>query len=155
MTMNYTTTKYLLLILVLSPNLLQMMASSEKLKCLFTSKFEVYVASNLPYEAQPLTMHCASKDDDLGHHTLTTNQEFHFHFCLRPFATLFFCHLWWENKDSAFEVYNGNWRHDICFRNHTCYWVAKSDGIYFSPFYPPQELVKKYSWNENVRKSSH
>ncbi|KAL7148274.1 hypothetical protein ABFS83_06G167200 [Erythranthe nasuta] len=139
--MNYL----LLFLIILSSNLLQItIASIEKRTCAFSPKYDVYVANNLPPDSEPLLVHCASKDDELGYHNVTVNRDFHFNFCEIP-HTLFFCHLWWNNKDVAFDVYNARWKHNICI-DFKCYWVAKSDGIYFSGYYPPRELELKYSW---------
>ncbi|KAI3470478.1 hypothetical protein Pfo_027141 [Paulownia fortunei] len=134
--------KYILLSLILSVN------SSPTLAC-FLGKFfsyNIHVVNNLPPNIGPLLVHCASKNNDLGYHTLTSNQDFHFHFCSKPLSTLFFCHLWWGKKNKAFDVYNAKWKINICKQNHQCYWAAKTDGIYFSDSYPPQKLTKGYNW---------
>ncbi|KAK6137915.1 hypothetical protein DH2020_028341 [Rehmannia glutinosa] len=109
-------------------------------------KYYVYVINNLPPNStEPLKLHCASKDNDLGYHTLTLNQNFNFNFCDNPFATVFFCHLWWGNKNKAFDAYSARWNRNPCIEHH-CYWATKSDGIYFSDAYPPDNLVKGYDW---------
>ncbi|KAK6136053.1 hypothetical protein DH2020_030219 [Rehmannia glutinosa] len=140
--------KYLLQIFVLSSIFLQTMAS-EKRNCLITEAFDVYVANSLPPNSPSLLVHCASKDDDLGNHTLTNNQEFHFGFCDNSFNTLFFCTLWWGKKQRGFEVFHEkfpkSWRGASCDVD-VCYWAVKSDGIYFSNYNPPRGLTKKYSW---------
>ncbi|CAA0806374.1 Plant self-incompatibility protein S1 family [Striga hermonthica] len=107
--------------------------------------YHVHVINNLPPNTDPLIVHCASKDNDMGNHTVTTNQEFHFHFCKRPVVTLFFCHLWWGGyKDIAFEAFNAKWDNSIC-TDRKCYWSARDDGIYFSGD-PPTNYVKAYDW---------
>ncbi|KAI3470479.1 hypothetical protein Pfo_027142 [Paulownia fortunei] len=140
--MNYTIIKCLLLSFILFANNFQALA------CFFNSiyKFEVHVVNNLPPNTEPLLLHCASKDDDLGNHTLTLNQDFHFQFCLKPLFTLFFCRLRWGKKNKSFDVFNARWVPVIPCTHHQCYWAAKSDGIYFSGSYPPDKLVKKYDW---------
>ncbi|KAL0340728.1 UNVERIFIED_CONTAM: hypothetical protein Sradi_4589600 [Sesamum radiatum] len=117
----------------------------EKAQCFLSRKFEVHIVSNLPPQPGPLVAHCASKDDDLGNHTLTTDQDFDFNFCVVPFTTLFFCHLWWGNKDISFDVFNTKTIMQQC-TDRQCYWAAKSDGIYFAGSYPPEGLHKVYSW---------
>ncbi|KAL7148267.1 hypothetical protein ABFS83_06G166500 [Erythranthe nasuta] len=138
---NNTMIKYILLCFIISINSFQAYA------CFWGKKvsYTVHVANNLPPNTDRLVVHCASKDDELGYHNLTTKQDFHFHFCKKPKATLFFCHLWWGNKNKAFDVFNARWDPDICV-DHTCYWEAQGDGIYFSGTWPPGELGKAYNW---------
>ncbi|XP_051116092.1 self-incompatibility protein S1-like [Andrographis paniculata] len=111
--------------------------------CTFSGKYQVHVVNNLPPNSVML-VHCASGDNDLGYHNLTVNQDFRFSFCQAD-RTLFFCRLTWGAKSKGFEVYNTQWKDQIC-TSQQCYWAAKSDGIYFSGTYPPYNLVKKYSW---------
>ncbi|KAI3470483.1 hypothetical protein Pfo_027146 [Paulownia fortunei] len=142
--MNYTMIKYLLSFLILSSNLLQTKAL-DKRQCFFIKKRIVHVVNNLPSKSSPLLLHCASGDDDLGYHTLTTNQDFHFDFCVKPSATLFFCRLTWNQKTIRFDAFNANWAYDRCGYG-VCYYAARSDGIYFSDIYPPRDPTKLYSW---------
>ncbi|KAI3458957.1 hypothetical protein Pfo_015620 [Paulownia fortunei] len=137
-------TKYLLQCFIISTILLRTMAS-EKRHCTFTQLVTVYVINNLPPNSAPLVVHCASKDDDLGNHTLTRNQDFQFEFCENFFSTLFYCHLWWEKKHIRFDAFRETWLGAICAKD-ICYWAAKSDGIYYSNYYPPRGLKKKYDW---------
>ncbi|KAI3472884.1 hypothetical protein Pfo_031200 [Paulownia fortunei] len=141
--MNYTMGKHLLQFCILLTFLLQVMASEKRI-CLFSRHLTVFVVNGLPPNSPPLLLHCASGDDDLGNHTLTTGQNFHFDFCVN-FTTLFFCHLWWNGKNIAFNVYDSFWPIQFCI-NNVCYWEAKSDGIYRSKHYPPKNLTKKYNW---------
>ncbi|KAK2993345.1 hypothetical protein RJ640_007612 [Escallonia rubra] len=68
--------------------------------------YEVHVVNALPYESQYLQVHCASKDDDIGYHTLYLGEEIHWRFKVGFFpSTLFFCHFWWNSKDKAFVVF--------------------------------------------------
>ncbi|GFP88805.1 hypothetical protein PHJA_001024200 [Phtheirospermum japonicum] len=50
------------------------------------------------------TIHCASGDYELGFHTLSVNEQFHWKFCVFS-HTLLFCHLWWDHKQKAFDVF--------------------------------------------------
>lgn len=114
--------------------------------CKFTSEHTVYVVSNLPSNSQPLKVHCASGDDELGYHFLRPNQNFHWKFCANFYPdTLFFCHFWWESKDKVFDVYK-----EKLTGIHTLqsWWVAKSDGIYFSNQTQPTLLEKRHDWNK-------
>lgn len=113
--------------------------------CIFTAKHRVHVLSNLPPDSEPLKIHCASGDDDLGIHILYPNQDYTWKFCLNFIPnTLFFCHLWWGSKDRAFEVFREKLNK---VPKDQSWWIAKSDGIYFSDTEQPTELKKKYDWN--------
>lgn len=113
--------------------------------CVFTAKHRVYVVSNLPSNTAPLKIHCASGNNDLGNHTLYPNQDYRWSFCVNFIPnTLFFCHLWWGSKDKAFEVFRETWT-DV--PKDQSWWIAKSDGIYFSDQTKPTKLQKKYDWN--------
>ncbi|XP_011084392.1 uncharacterized protein LOC105166650 [Sesamum indicum] len=112
--------------------------------CLFTWKYDLYVVNYLPSNSAPLKLHCASKNDDLGYHTLANGEDFHWSFCENFFPnTLFFCHLWWGSKQKSFVVFKSKWGAQHL---HLYYWVAKSDGIYLSNINSTESLVKKYDW---------
>lgn len=132
--------KYYFFLLIVSSCLLQTITS-----CFFVHKYAVYVVNNLPPNTPPLFLHCASKDDDLGNHTLPINQHFRFAFCKNAFATLFFCRFRWNGKDKALNVYDSSWKYNRC-QYDVCYYALKSDGVYFSISYPPKELTFLSPW---------
>ncbi|KAI3470517.1 hypothetical protein Pfo_027180 [Paulownia fortunei] len=140
--MTYIMMKVLSLLFFVVFNIFQATAH----KCFLTHKIEVHVINNLPSNSAPLTLHCASGDNDLGHHTLAVNQDFNWSFCENIYYpnTLFFCHLWWGSKQRAFEVFNSKWVQPDSTQH---YWLAKSDGIYFSYSNSPQTFTKRYDWN--------
>ncbi|KAK6156327.1 hypothetical protein DH2020_010575 [Rehmannia glutinosa] len=122
----------------------------EKRKCFLSSKFQVRVANNLPPYTEPIYLHCASGDDDLGRHKLERNQEFHWSFCERVIGgtTLFFCHIWWitrdGSKEKAFDAFYAKWA-ERCDTG-MCFWVARSDGIYFTKDNSKNSLTKMFNW---------
>ncbi|KAL3649285.1 hypothetical protein CASFOL_005688 [Castilleja foliolosa] len=143
--MSYTITKTLFTLLILVSSI-----TIYRARPLIFSLVTVFVENNLPRDSPSLVFHCASGDDDLGYHTLThLGQEYHFEFSILP-KTLFFCHLWWNGKDIAFDVFNAKWTTHHCARvpgEEICYWQAREDGIYLSKDYnPPTNFIKKYSW---------
>lgn len=124
------------------------MASNNE-KCISTPEYSVYIANILPPNSVPLIAHCASKDVDLGNHTLTLFQNFNWSFCDSSSKnTSFFCHLWWGSKEALFNVFTSDTR-DKCYKN-SCYWEARFEGILFDGVYPPnpQTLKKVYNWND-------
>ncbi|GFP92703.1 hypothetical protein PHJA_001414500 [Phtheirospermum japonicum] len=138
--------KYLLQILILSTIIFQTTAFSDKRICFFSIRIHVYIVNQFPANSPPLQLHCASGNNDLGHHLLLPGQEYTFNFCIN-FKTLFFCHFWWNEKDLAFEVFNNVGEHNRrCIAHGICYWELRSDGIYFSNDKPPNKLTKLYNW---------
>ncbi|KAL3615877.1 hypothetical protein CASFOL_040171 [Castilleja foliolosa] len=108
----------------------------------------VYIYSYLPPDSPMMRLHCASKDDDLGNHTLALNQRFMFEFCTNEFTTLFYCDAWWGPKHVPFHAYEQRpFLRSNCDPGDTCYWAAKTDGLYFSAFYPPRGLKKRFNWS--------
>ncbi|KAI5683933.1 hypothetical protein M9H77_05161 [Catharanthus roseus] len=104
----------------------------------FLLKYHICIVNNLTNNSNPLTVHCQSKDNDIGYHTLRVNEEIQWHFCTN-FRTLFFCHFWWNNKQAVFYVFKDN----VSFRilcqtsipgeaRQTCHWAVKEDGFYLA-----------------------
>lgn len=120
----------------------------EKRSCTFTLKFTVHVINDLPANSSiPLTIHCASGDDDLGYHFLNRHDDFHWDFCDNFFSrTLFFCHMWWGVNSKAFDVFNTDIKLQCNYE--ICSWVARRDGLYFGGGRDPtKDLVKKFVWD--------
>lgn len=118
-----------------------------------SSRYNVYITNNLPNDTNPLTLHCKSKDDDLGQRVLHKNEEFSFSFRRKIIieSTLYFCHFWWEQKDKSIDVFNNHIAEKDCGRVNPdlmeCYWKVQEDGFYFGAHrYPPPEYWKKESW---------
>ncbi|KAI5678532.1 hypothetical protein M9H77_09482 [Catharanthus roseus] len=99
--------------------------------------FHIHVANQLPVGSNPLLVHCQSKDNDIGYHTLNVNDEFQWHFT-QSLRTLFFCHFWWDNKQAIFDVFNSSFGIGSCHNEfpgqgpQTCYWEARADGFYMA-----------------------
>lgn len=140
-TMGNSLAKTLLFFVFMLESHLPTFAFREARICVFTDDFTVYVANKLPPNSDPLRIHCASRNNDLGYHNLTTNQDFHWSFCTSAFGrTLFFCHLWWGMKGVSFDVFKDSWAKRCS--GDECYWTVKDDGIYLSGY-------KRHDWNEN------
>ncbi|GER28841.1 plant self-incompatibility protein S1 family [Striga asiatica] len=75
----------------------------------------VHVSNNVPLPI--LTFRCQSKDDDLGTHNLTIDQEFKWSFCENVFGrTLYFCHLYWGRKQKVFDVFRDSFTKGLLHR---------------------------------------
>lgn len=105
----------------------------------FASKTYVEINNQLPAK---LTVHCKSKEDDLGIHELDIQGQWGFLF--RPnFVvenTLFYCSFAWAGQVRYFDIYEQ--RRDE-YRCKNCIWKVKPDG-------PCLELNKYdvcYPWN--------
>lgn len=115
--------------------------------------FTVRVENDINIDnAPPLRVHCASKDDDLGYHTLGRSVYIHWEFRENFFwSTLFFCHFWWGQKQRAFEVFNSNW-HEFCddpngrHENNLCFWLVRPDGFYFNNSLINPRFERKFTW---------
>ncbi|XP_050211853.1 S-protein homolog 5-like [Mercurialis annua] len=88
-------------------------------------KTNVYVDNSLDYGLD-LTLHCKSKDNDLGIKLLHFDETFKFTF--RPTfwgTTEFFCSFQWKDRFEWFSIYVDNRDYPICY---DCYWIVKTDG---------------------------
>ena len=85
----------------------------------------VYVKNGLD-GGLDLTLHCKSKNDDLGVQLLHPQQEFKFTF--RPNfwgTTQFFCSFAWNGGIHWFDIYIDNRDYDRC---KDCYWLVNLNG---------------------------
>ncbi|XP_012837734.1 PREDICTED: trinucleotide repeat-containing gene 18 protein-like [Erythranthe guttata] len=94
---------------------------------LIADKRNIHIFNDLPPKSAPLKLHCWSKNDDLGYHTVDVDKEFEWTFCsnFSP-STLYTCQLWWGSKDRAFEVFDE--KTEGMKSDRSVYWVAKNDG---------------------------
>lgn len=116
---------------------------------IFTYGFRVHVINGLP---NPMTVHCASRNNDFGMKQVAVNEDFHWSFH-RNFLlnTLYFCHFWWSSYNRSFDVFNYTISEDCRFDKlkidgNECVWVVKEDGFYFGNQLPPQNLEKIHVW---------
>ncbi|KAL0349990.1 UNVERIFIED_CONTAM: S-protein2 [Sesamum radiatum] len=110
--------------------------------------FTVHVVNNLPNNMSTLLIHCASKDDDMGNHTLYVNDDFHWRFHVNFWvSTMFFCRFQWDSKNVAHEVFNKRLG-SLCENgeDNICLWSVKEDGFWIDNQIPPTQLKKIYGW---------
>lgn len=108
----------------------------------------VNITNSLP-SGPPLVIHCASKDDDFGFHTLKRQETFSFTFKRNIFGrTLYFCHFWWGSKNVFIDVFKGySCRNKASQVISECDYSAREDGIYLSYnifFVPYTDLITKW-----------
>uniref|UniRef100_A0A5B7BUF0 S-protein homolog n=1 Tax=Davidia involucrata TaxID=16924 RepID=A0A5B7BUF0_DAVIN len=103
-----------------------------------------------------VTIHCKSKDDDLGIHVLQTNQSFEWSFKNNIWGTTrFYCYLNCNLGNTSFDVY----RQGMCGGH--CFWFVRPVGIclqvqnmrrYRSCCYkwPPRPSLHANGWEEEL-----
>lgn len=71
---------------------------------------------------ETVNIHCKSKDDDLGLHSMGPNGKYDFHFepNFFPHNTLFYCHVTWPGNSHFFNAYDEVIDLDRCHPN--CCW---------------------------------
>lgn len=135
---DYTIT--ILFLFLISPNHFQAAIARS---CLFVDKYTIHISNELPPNSQ-LKLHCASKNDDLGNHTLIVGQEYTWSFCENFIPnTLFYCDATWGSKKCHFDAFSSAWN-GRCSHGK-CYWEAREDGFYMSSSKDTPSFYKKYA----------
>ncbi|XP_027351370.1 S-protein homolog 2-like [Abrus precatorius] len=76
---------------------------------------------------QPLSVHCKSKDDDLGQHTVYPGSFYEFSFGISYIGeTLFFCSFQWSGASHNFDIYRYKRDDKVC--GDGCFWNIKQTG---------------------------
>ncbi|XVF38084.1 hypothetical protein REPUB_Repub20aG0067400 [Reevesia pubescens] len=103
-------------------------------------KCHIHIYNDLPSDLPPnpetpsLYLHCKSKDKDLGAKAMLQHQDYTWDSRINYFrTTLFFCHVWWEGKQTYFESFHALRDEHRCRKYHnSCLWSVRDDGVYFS-----------------------
>ncbi|KAL7081533.1 hypothetical protein ACP275_14G045700 [Erythranthe tilingii] len=109
-------------------------------------RHHIHIYNQLPSGFSPLLVHSASKDDDLGNHTLYPGQDFSWSFKSNIFSrTLYFCRFTMGPRTVAFDVFNAD-NEEITYNTYN--YVAQADGIYSNvdPDNPFNNLVLVQPW---------
>ena len=94
------------------------------------------ITDRLPSSESSLRLHCKSKDNDLGFHTLGLNQVYKWSFNVNFWAsTLFWCNFWWDGKYAAFHVFDSKIWGSMGETDIYSYEV-RADGFYFKMLDP-------------------
>jgi hypothetical protein len=107
------------------------------------AKVTVNITNSLS-ENLDLTIHCKSKDDDLGSHLLHHGDSFSWRFGRKFFGgTLFYCSFQWNNELHWFDTYN----QDETDCNLHCNWYIHQSGPCL--LFDSKEVEDcNYSWNK-------
>ncbi|PKI64257.1 hypothetical protein CRG98_015367 [Punica granatum] len=89
----------------------------------FFEHISVSISNQLPNGA-PFTIHCKSKDDDLGTHVIGAGQSYEFSFRINFWeTTLFFCGLGKQGGHVDFDIYK------VPYRCDDCKWQVRGDAV--------------------------
>ncbi|GFQ01794.1 hypothetical protein PHJA_002323300 [Phtheirospermum japonicum] len=116
------------------------------------NKFHVYIINSFPKNSPTMSVHCVSKDDDLGDKSLNPGESFTWSFKLNLWqTTLFHCSFGVSSKlKTSHDVFNGEiGPHCETSRardGNNCVWSVKEDGFYISNRFPPVNSTKMYDW---------
>ncbi|XVF61729.1 hypothetical protein PTKIN_Ptkin08bG0153800 [Pterospermum kingtungense] len=110
-----------------------------------TKRYSVYISNGLGNGDQ-LTVHCKSKDDDLGVHTLRAYEHWSWTFKVNIWkTTLYWCDINTIEHHGSFKV---SAMHDdildMCNSNE-CLWSARDDGLYLKDNSKDSWFLK-YKW---------
>uniref|UniRef100_A0A516IJJ9 S-protein homolog n=1 Tax=Turnera subulata TaxID=218843 RepID=A0A516IJJ9_9ROSI len=114
----------------------------------FGNRYRVHVINGFSSNDQPMFIHCWSRNDDLGNHTLYIGGDFNFGFRLRiiPPPTHFYCDFK-RGADHLTEVtvFDEDEVLGLCNDTHKCYWRGQDDGLFFSN--DNSSYSKRYLWD--------
>uniref|UniRef100_A0A7N0UH66 S-protein homolog n=1 Tax=Kalanchoe fedtschenkoi TaxID=63787 RepID=A0A7N0UH66_KALFE len=97
--------------------------------------------------ATAIKVHCKSKNDDMGEHTLWNGMHTTFSFRWFWSKTFFWCDVFWNNRWVVFDAYVHSRDVNRCLKNHCdCKWAITSKG----PCFWNQE-TQKYDLCESWR----
>ncbi|KAL9169421.1 hypothetical protein ABFS82_04G078200 [Erythranthe guttata] len=100
--------------------------------CIFTTEYQVKIDANSNNGATPLTMHCASGDDDLGILKIlgTIDGPVSWKLCDNIIGqAIYTCQFWWNGKTKTIQVFNSDFAKVTC-GSGTCSWRVLKDGFY-------------------------
>ncbi|KAB5514802.1 hypothetical protein DKX38_028708 [Salix brachista] len=95
-----------------------------------------------------LTIHCKSRNDDLGHHVVPFGGEYTIVFCPNFWGTtLFFCGMSWSREAHWFDIYDASRDSSRC---GNCSWTVEATGPCMDYYnYYTKEFVC-YPWNDKA-----
>lgn len=95
-----------------------------------------------------MSVHCKSKDDDLGKHWLDTDQKYDWQFRENFWRrTLYWCNFRSYHGYASFEVFWPEKKDWLSYRCNyeTCIWAAKDDGFYLKNI-PENKFELVHPW---------
>ncbi|KAK2400934.1 hypothetical protein P8452_07766 [Trifolium repens] len=124
--MSLLTQKLLLMCVLLLVSANNVLGESEN--CFLTDHMTVNITNTLSGNLD-LTIHCKSKEDDLGEHLLHHGESFTWRFCNRLIgSTLFYCSFRWNNELHWYNAYDEARDLYHCHPNKHCIYLVKQSG---------------------------
>ncbi|KAL9680366.1 hypothetical protein QQ045_018244 [Rhodiola kirilowii] len=118
-------------LVILSLVLLSINAANETNGCYLLPTMHVHITNKI---GPSIRVHCRSRDDDLGDHTLAYGQDYHFAF--KPFlfgGTKFWCSVEWDGKIKSFDAFRQERDFYRCrIFNCNCPWTLTPERPCFS-----------------------
>ncbi|KAK7349442.1 hypothetical protein VNO77_06814 [Canavalia gladiata] len=101
--------------------------------------------ANLLDQGLTFTIHCKSRDDDLGPHVVYNNDAYEWSFHRNFFGTtLFFCGIHWRDGSIVYDIYKTSRDFSRCSTD--CYWEVKNNALYgYTQI--PQEIDIEVPWS--------
>lgn len=126
-------------------------SASSSISSFYWLKVHVYIHNGLGPN-NTLTIHCKSKDDDLGKHNIAYNQYYEWSFRYDFFErTLFWCNMWWYDHhklvSGSYVVYRADKDIDRCAKH--CNRRAQWGGIYSQN--KTGSWLKVYDWQHRQK----
>ncbi|CAO2841224.1 unnamed protein product [Amaranthus hypochondriacus] len=114
------------------------------IRCNAKHKLNVQMINTLQGR-EDLTIHCKSKDNDLGVHVISFNGTYGFQFKPSFFGgTLYYCGFTWDESLHWFDIYVQSRDRDC---TNVCPWYIYESGPCY--LYDDQ-TTKCYQWNKNI-----
>ncbi|KAK4729246.1 hypothetical protein R3W88_022234 [Solanum pinnatisectum] len=144
----YPCTKFQLPLLIFFVNLVIMTNAS-----VFNPAINEIFINNISRSTPPLNVHCLSRDDDLGVHTLEPGDKYDFSFHENFLSTThFYCKLKWGRNSSIFDVYYK--KQSLCYYKFFkvtdlyCTWSVQDYAIYLALVKnpSPSDFKFAYTW---------
>ncbi|EYU43800.1 hypothetical protein MIMGU_mgv1a026584mg [Erythranthe guttata] len=111
----------------------------------FGLEYHVHVINGFKKNTKPLMVHCWSKQDDIGQHSLNVDQEITWHFKVRfDGTTLFICDVKQGEHAKHFDAFDAQVEGSKCAEFGKCYWLVAEGGFYFST--DNFTWFKQYDW---------
>lgn len=107
-------------------------------------KTRVTITNNL--EGSNFTIHCKSKDDDMGTHVIAPQENYSWEFKVNFWhTTLFFCGVSWRDGSLVYDFYKASRDLNRCL--YYCNWYVKRDGVYGLNEVGDPDIVLRWSSN--------
>lgn len=96
----------------------------------FGMKYYVHIMNG--FKKSWLIVHCRSKQNDLGKHSIKGGQEISWHFKVNfDGSTLFYCDVRRGEQTKHFDAFRGVIEGTKCNKGQ-CYWLVTEEGFFFS-----------------------